>query len=413
MKIAIILFFLTYFSSAFSAYVLERIKGIDGYVDTLEFDYDGNAYVFSQMFMARFFKLNTTKDILWEIDGDVFIEGIHITTQNEVYLDLGYLYYGYVNILREDTLTYEEIAEFSFPLNNFLDDEDNLYFNSNDGMYILKPNSTTAILIKNLEDYNLYYGHDNIGIDKLGNIYLAVDGQDNKSIAVITKEAKQQEIPSAELFHLPSINWVEYLTVDDSNNAWIFDTNYTYSYIKKISDNNLENVRTDEYYRIQFVEAAKDRVYVEAISKVNGTAFFITGDGTVHKIPELENVPSSLFSFGTRVSDKEGNIYFGFHHPWDKGQILIVRPDANNTWIQFPEGVVVKILVLDENEDLWIGSAEEELYVLRKGETIPVQVYVTPLVGQSFREIRVNKKTNEIFVLTSLDGLYYVKNDSD
>lgn len=92
---------------------------------------------------------------------------------------------------------------------------------------------------------------------------------------------------------------------------------------------------------------------------------------------------------------------------------MIVRPDANNTWIQFTEGVEVKILVLDENEDLWIGSAEEELYVLRKGETTPVQVYVTPLVGQSFREIRVNKKTNEIFVLTSLDGLYYVKNDSD
>lgn len=175
------------------------------------------------------------------------------------------------------------------------------------------------------------------------------------------------------------------------------------------------DVRTDNYYRVEFAVAVEDQIYVEAIFPYenNSYAFFISTDGVIHKIPELENVPRTLFSFGTGVSDKEGNVYFGFYTTWDQGQILKVRPDANNTWIQLPVGVIVNILVLDENDDLWISTNGRGFYILKKGETDPIQVSAPPEVDLNFRGIKLNKKTNEIYVLTTNDGLYYVKSDSD
>lgn len=124
MKIAL-LFLLTYFSSAHSAYVLERVTAIDGYVSELEFDSDGNAYVFSLTFTAYFHKLNATKEIIWEINDDnLFIGGIHINSQNDIYLELTDIYY--IAILKEDTLTFEPIAEYGLFNPMFLDEEGNI-----------------------------------------------------------------------------------------------------------------------------------------------------------------------------------------------------------------------------------------------------------------------------------------------
>lgn len=204
MKIAL-LFLLTYFSSAHSAYVLERVTAIDGYVSELEFDSDGNAYVFSLTFTAYFHKLNVTKEIIWEINDDnLFIGGIHINSQNDVYLELTDI--SYIAILKEDTLILEPIAEYYFLTPIFLDEEGNIYYTGNNGINLLRPNSTTPILIKNLENYEQDFNEQNFAIDNLGNVYFAVydstHPDSNLQLSVLTKEEKEEEIPSADIFDL-------------------------------------------------------------------------------------------------------------------------------------------------------------------------------------------------------------------
>lgn len=419
MKILTFLTLFTYFLSSDSAYVLQPIEGIDGDVSVVEFDYKGNAYVSSYNVSNHFLhKLNPSKEKLWTIDTSARVEQILINTQNDVYLKTFTLLTNIsLSILREDTLEIEEIYNNWLIEPIFIDEEDNVYFNTHEGVGLLRPNSTLPILIKNLEEDLNLSEETTIAIDSKGNVYFPVIGESpefNRSIAVVTKDAKQELEPYANKFILGEDLLVEYVTVDQEDNVWVFTYESASSKITKINNSTMEIISKDAANEVIDVKAVKDRIYVARsfFYEYTSPMIYLTLDGKVEVIPDLEEIKDQVIRSTKIVVDKEGNAYFGSYYSFDKGEIVIVKPnELNNTWIDFSGRVNIYVMVLDENDDLWVNTYGQGIYYLKKGETTPVYVsHPTGDYEDLINGIKVHKKTNEVFVL-SKNGLFFVSDD--
>lgn len=419
MKSVFSIIFSIFFASAVSDYVLQQINGIDGVAQAIEFDSDGNAYVSTisnEDGSPHLYKLNSAKEILWTTNITDFVSKIIINSQNDIYFQspAGPLETS-ISIFREDTLTIEKIDEiYGFAI--FLDEANNIIYTGNDGIKILRPKSTTPILIKNLEGYYIP-DEFSFGIDSKGNVYLGLTDFTlyKFSFAVLTNESKQDDNPFATNYNLDANYFIDCLTLDQNDDVWVFTSNFfSTSQILKFSNGVFSEILIDDKYETHTSKAVRDRVYVISVTfnDVIAPTYFLTLDGEVHNIQELNEVPADTYLTAQIVADNDGNAYIGAYFASERGPLVLIRPNEDNAvWISFPQIVNIDTMIVDGNDSLWIVTDGQGVYCVSKGETAAVKVVASEEVDEDlYGDVNINKRTNELLVL-GFSGLYVVSNE--
>lgn len=409
-----------FFACAGKAFIVQPIDGINGEIEIVEFDSDGNSYVLSNTNTVRhLYKLNLAKEIQWIIDNIGYVWQILINPQNDVYFlsdEDSIFNYNYLGIIREDDLHVEKIISKLGNTRMMMDGDGNIFYNGENGIFMLRPNSKTPMQIKNLEGWR-YNGGQVFAVDSIGNVYFGVQSISSDqlcSIAVVTKEAKEEEIPYATRYNTEIGYRMSFFEIDENNGLWAFTSSSYFSQIINFSNGVVEGIVLDYNYEQHIAKAVKNRIYIVSITDHSDTAptYFITLNGTVGEIPDLNNVTKDVFKNTKIVADKDGNTYFGSYYPYDKGAVVLIKPDGvNTTGIDFGDTVNVLSMMLDENEDLWVGTDGQGIYRVKKGETIP-EIATRELSSIYTGYININKKTNEVFIFSRY-GLYFVDNSSN
>jgi len=418
MKSAVIIFSLIFISNAI-AYKVEKIESFDGWSEHLEFDSNGNAYVVKNgdEDNRQLWKISPTKEVLLKIDISEDIYKIIINSYNDVYVIFSNQ--GRLFILNEKTLSLKEIDSDTY-LYFALDNDGNLFYNDVNGIYFLKRNSTIPVLIKNLEYYHLL-SNKWVDTDIEGNTYIGVnyDFSYDSSVAIITKESKEKNIPYADLISLDDNRMITLVLLDQNQNLLImtYDPDTKIGYIQKLVNNKLKTIFYDEDTQDHKALIVEDRIYLIAYSIEKWSrVYFITSDEDVVQIPELNQLTIQFYFAASLANDKDGNVYvdvgLALDPPINSTLAFIKQGEVSATGIEIEgtpgqyDGINSYSMMVDEDDVLWFLKYNSDLFYVKKG------AYKSDKLGDGKYDFpKLNRITNEVYLM-SRDGLYYVSNDS-
>lgn len=416
MKLTIIISLI--FIGANCAFKVEQFPDFEGKSEIIESDSEGNTYIVeNNEGIRKFWKINSEREVWWKIDIIDEVYKIIITSQNDVYVFFWPEGEGiHLATLNEDTASFVEIDSFH-TYNFVIDNDDNIIYSKEEGINLLRPKSNSPILIQNLEGFS-FSDEKQVITDSEGNIYIAAKEVSTQAnyIAIITNDAKQEEIPHADLVFLAVDRNVESILLDQNQNLWVISylTNgrTPYGYIEKLVNGAFELIFYDEKHQGHKATAAKDRIYVITWTQwpsVPGSVFYITLDNEIVEIPELAKLTFDQ-DYGARlISDKNGNVYFGgpqdFESLINSSLGVITYEEANPVGIQFEKSGSLYDWLVDQEDNLWV--LQMGVFRVMKGENIAETVDTSDLPYYTFTHLHLNKKANEIFILGS-QGLYYV-----
>lgn len=304
-----------------------------------------------------------------------------------------------------------------------LDNNDNLFFIKENGIYLLCPNMSAPVPIKNLEDFKV---NERSVTDKLGNTYIRVykyiNGTHHYALASITKEALKEEIPQTTfVIGLNSTNDVDDLIVDEENNLWMAVEKST----SKLVNGDLKTIFPENNTkRYKYLTQSNGKTYFSAGNSSSSSIFYMTSNEEIAEVPDLKNLEESYFAIYGLV-DSVGWIYFyGAHGDLSPslGRIVIIKQGETKP-IPIPFSGAFQVITfaeLDFNDDLWLVAGD--IYRLKKEETVPqrrtnyneVCVWsfnLKKMRTTSFtRKLYSNFLTKRIYVKCADEGLFIVEN---
>lgn len=408
-------------------YNLDYVSGVVGFVELVDFDGDGNIYATS--FVKNndggrdhtLYKLSPERELLSTINLPSRIEIVykmHVTTKGDVYFFFsGDNRNNTFAILKSGSKEVELVESISHEL-FYLDPYDNLYYGRENGVHILRPNSTTPILIKNLENFYVFRP-GTATVDKDGNVYFGADGEhsSNNSVVLLTKEELQNEVPEAKFFDVQddSDEQIFDIVVDERNDIWIITAMVSYrGFVKKLAKNGTyETIKLDPTHPDLDVTAAKDRIWVVAANTFETNSpsiYYVTLDNEVVDIPELQNLTQQMYFLSESLADKDGIAYFKTFNVFTPalGSMIIINPGEKKPIpVQFfpsDPNLVVNYIFMDINEDVWVfssKSATDYIHVIKKGETT---ANIISNFGDICNDVYSNPVTKDIF-LACVGGL--------
>lgn len=418
MKLLVIIIF---FVDSAVCHQLQQIQGISNMPYQLEFDSDFNTYIIDINpinITSRLYKLNQNKDIEFTKDLPCPVVNMIVNKRNDVYVFtpkviieqnekrvIGHI--RTMRILKSGSTDFKELYTFSMPDVHkhsvpFVDEEDNLYLNTEEGVAMLRPDEEIPVIIGNLETLRIYNDWTS-AVDKKGNVYFGLDkiNESMSYVAVLDKQAKIEKFPKAR--YLDDITdrffHVTELVIDDSDNVWFSTMD---GQLKKLSNNVTKTVLLDDFSMYHGLQIASDRLFMFSQSftdEMKCSVLYVTPDDKVHSIPDLTNLDIDMCVNSKIVSDKEGNIYIAFEEPNDKGyRIATLRKNeekTKNILLDFSPNDEL-VLMPDENDDLWI--LHKNLYIVKKGTETVIPVTELPADGRYF-SLKQNEKTRDLFIL--------------
>lgn len=412
---------------------LEKIHGVLDVPYIVDIDSDSNTYIIDinqYNSTSRFYKLNHEKEILLTKELPCPIVNMIINKRNDVYLFTPKVenennerkinpLVRVPRVLKLGSMDLKELDEFSMPdvrLHSipFLDEEDYLYYNTQDGVAMLKPDMESPIQIKNLESMSI--DNDPFAmriltvstVDKLGNVFFGLHKikESEFYVAILEKEEKDKEQPTAKYLDnvVDKLSHVTEMVVDDDNSIWFATMD---GQLRKMKDGKVDVVLQDDLSMFHSLELAKDRIYFFGQSfteELKCSVLYVTLDGKTHQIPELSNLDAGLCVNSKIVPDSKGNVYISFFEPTEKGhRVVFINRETNEIKGVFNENFPETLsMMVDDNDDLWI--LHKNLYFVEKGTENPVLVPGL-LPGSDYYGMKLNKKTKEIFIIGG-SGVY-------
>lgn len=426
MKVLIITCILVSIIGSSCGFEISKIQGIKGEVIGLIFDSDSNALVIARdsvsFGLQRVYKLDAQKNILATIEVTDTITQIWVNNKNDFYIITwrpNLNDFTLVNIIRAGSSEMERIQYIVNLEDVYADDYGNLIYNtdSGTGVYYLKYNTSTPVLIKNLENFAISF-EGPVVTDYNGNTYAGGYVWDtvNQEIAnhqlVVIPAVSEEEIPEGKiiegLLDNPDIDHVDRLSVNSNNEILISITDdETTGSLKKLSDDGLTTIFTNERYQNYFTKTGKTRSvitacdYIEYVCRLS----YMTLDDEIVQISNLQNQSSVAGRYKIEIDD-DGSIFIaGFNTVVDSTVEFLNFTDSSTVGVDFGDGEEKNVddIRLDGNGNLWVLS--DAVYFIEKGTLEPVQV-------SDSRELLsvtldVNENTNEVFVGT-VDGLYVI-----
>lgn len=419
MKILIV--FLVIHIAIASSYILNSVEGVDKLVEAINFDSDGNTYVAtsnenSHNGTKRFLhKLSPSRELLWTVElpaYDAYTNAIFVNRQKDIYLH--FLGDFILTVLKANSTTFEDIDERVDYL-IFMDTDENLIYCKTPNCYVIRPNTTVPIPIKNIDQF-VSGAPAEAAFDNEGNIYFMGNFIDDLTTGVVllTKEALQEEVPYAVVFRNFSVAYPDFVRnffPDEKHNFWCFLINYDKNEgtIKKIANNSIEIVSIDKERPDIKGVYAKDRIYVVSYDYYHEsvpTIFYMTLENEIVDIPQLKNITRQQYFSIRTLADDEGYAYFQTNGEFTKelGSMVVIQPNETTPIpIGFSTtGLQVSRMFLDHNRDVWIFAMSGDVYFLKKGETTGEKI---PDFQDTCISIDSNLVTKEIF-FSCFSGLY-------
>lgn len=393
------------------AYVLESVPGTVDRIRQVEFDSNGNIYALGYIYDDAYdfanctiYKFNPKRELVSSINLPyriIIFEKLQVTQKGDVYMlffeqvdDPQDHYDGEITSVIRSGSEAIEILDFAYDNLFYLDPYDNLYYtiqigtdSSHYGIHILRPDSKTPILIKNLEDIR-DSSDGGKAVDQEGNIYFTAYAKQLKEtvLVLLTKEELQNDIPEAKpiRFMDPLSEYISQIVADDKNNIWVTERRESTStgIIKKVTNETYEIIKIEEDRPALHLVAVKDRIWVGATSYepkdgVSRDIYYITLDDKIVDVPELQNLTQNGSLNLKAVVDKDGTAYFSTPITFspELGQVVIVSPgESKPVPVEFVPDTqtVVGQIAMDINEDVWVfrDSLDEHLlFLIKKGET--------------------------------------------
>lgn len=406
-----------------SAYTITEIDGIKGEnVKQVHSDAEGNTYVLGE---KKLYKLNASNEISSVTDipkstwapmlvsrrGDAYLFFRHVRDS-----DGSPKYIGFIMRVGATGLELIDDADWYYLDRN----KNTLYYAKDFNIYVLRPNSA-SVPITNLKDYSFDSYYKGIVTDKSGNTYIPVVSKSENSLAMISKEALQEEMPQATYLNvLDDDEMIVYLKVDEENNLWIVistgNKTFTKWVIKKLTKGNLKIILMEEaptYNEIMMI-SKQNTCYIWSAQKSENftTIYYVTEENKAVPIPELKHLDGSQWI--NSVSDSEGQVYFYSANNQLSdylGKMVTVKPNDTKPIpisLRACENQMLHSVQVDFNDDVWI-LINEKLYYLKKGETLPnfaINVRSNCSIKADSR-IHINFVTKRIYISCS-DGLIVV-----
>lgn len=365
---------------------VSKIDGIFGAVKLHEFDPCFNSYVLTFNSTpcpctSHVYKLDEDYNVLYEWELNKTIKTITVTGRGDVYVTTADP--ADVLILRSNESEFDHLYPYYGKWDEkgiFLDDDDNFYHNTLEGVVLLRYNSRKPVLIKNLEGAEIKNDH---AIDCLGNIYMVTT---DERIVMIPTEERNKTVPTAKfrdditekqrIFHR--------IQTDEHNNIYfVFSTG-----VKKLTNGTLTKVIDD--LPTDFC-STDDRIFVSDMSETNFSTYYKTfgDDVMMHSLDGFE------YPVDFVRCDNSGNVYFGINTVKHKNEIYILKKgESEITKMNFPGTSFIYSMILDLDDNLVVVS--HDVYYFQNGTIDAVKIPGLPRAR--FHTAKLNRKTNDILI---------------
>lgn len=365
---------------------ISKIEGISGSVKLHEFDTDFNSYVLTFNSTqqcpctSHIYKLDPGYNVIFEWELNKTVKTITVTKEGDLYVTTADP--ANLLILRTNVSDFEELYPYYGKWEDkgiFLDDEDNLYHNSEKGVVVLKYNETEPVVIKNLENVEITSNH---ATDCEGNVFMATA---DSRIAMISAEEATKPIPTAifrdDILEKPDI--LLRIQTDEFNNLYFVLNNG----VKKLTDGKLTKIINES--PTDFCES-ENRIYVSDVSELNFSTYYKSQDEVVHSIEGFQ-YPVDLVR-----CDGSGNVFFGINTVNNENQIYVLKKgESSITKLNFPGTSHIYSMILDLNDNLVVVS--HDVYYFPKGTIDSIKI-PSGLPRARFHTAKLNEKMNDILI---------------
>lgn len=414
------LFFALFFIAGFHAFEITQIEGISGPISQAAFDNESNLWVVIEN--GSLYKLNPDKKIVWDYDLNVTVLSCDfiINMKNDMYMGCNVKEVKKSFIGRVNGTIFESLDEFDadFGLGKvILDEDDNLFYydfqiSEYNALRMLKPDGNGPIIIKGLENTTI----DEIFLDKEGNVYgsgyttTILDG----IFFVIPKEAKQDEVPEADMIDVvgEGRSGSVVSTLSDGQNIFIslFDNDDITGVVKKLSNGTLTTILEIPIHENLLGLLLEDKIIVATFFPDNDCNFlyYYKSDGSL-KLIQLSEPNKDWRSCMTLIykADESQNVYIGSRHKLGKSSLEYLHHDESETiGVDFEnDQTQVHGIEFDENGNLWAFDLNKSVFIIENGTTVAKKVEY--FEGLRPRAMIQNPNTEEIIVV-SAEGMHVI-----
>lgn len=407
------------FSLTASAFQVQQVTNVVGAVEKLILDshkWNCSLYNYEAGDYYRYYKIDAGRNVVLQVNFTMIYDMV-INSQDDVYI-FASDQVDSISLVKANSTELQTV--FKYPSKGYLtgeafvDNEDNILFNTRDGIVMLKFGDIFPVAIKYLEGYK--FRRTSTAVDNDGNIYLAkILEEGNSEIVVITSERKNLQVPYAEvideLYDPEMKKKVHELGTDVYGNILIsvqyFDYNGT---VLMIKNGTIDTIISQNDLRHYNFHVAGNRTYFLAgnpdLSAIDFICYlyYIDMNGTLNKIGRTFDADTWL-SRREIMSDEYGTLFFVTNY----NEVLMLSQNETEVKSLFKstDSDVLNFYV-ESSDTVWAITTDDTYWRIPTAPGFGA-------VGYSGRRITVITAMKKHFVgeiyIGSWDGLFVLNNE--
>lgn len=413
--------------SVISASKLMRIPNVEGPVTRMEFDSKSNTYIVTRTNANTtiLYQLNPENEVV-KLKTFIYILKIIINSEDDLFIFEGDNNDGYpwtVSIWKLPNSSTEISLIYKYPVQNldylpsrsviFIDNGDNISFNTAFGVEILKRHETLPKAIDNLDNIYIVDEHNYQLIYRSSKIIIAGSAINKRpsSVAVLMSYDTNQDIPSAVKIENPNSNLDSPTSIEkDSTDGiyFVYGGNqaklYRSRYLDGGSDTFFELLLSYHSYYYSNFYATEERFYLTARDTGRDRCYLFYGPSNQRPYLIDKALDACMCTNGLFASDSLGTLYLAanrtFYSIKKYEKLPKMFPCFDNN---------ITSLIVDGNDNVLLIAGS--LFMLPKDSTEFVMVSDSKIAKRT-SILKIKDKSNEILIGTD-KGLYVYFNVID
>lgn len=406
----VILLFCALFQNLLGAATVTKVEGIDGRIQFIESASNRISYVVTQTDNWNWQSLYClfSNDSVSLVENHLYsVLAIILNGRNELYAfdvndnsKINIWKWNYTSSVFSNMYTYNWDDDRAF--GSFFDNDDNLYFNSETGISILKYNDPYGepVNITRLNGYAIKNAYTH-AVDQDGTVYIGVYDTSGKHAFVrILKEEIDRPDPYPDFIDnaiQPDLEGLSHMTTFSGN--VIVETE---SELLRFADDSFFRIVTsfrngnDALYSFDDVLYFQRAPYPAPFGK-QCYAAYVDPNYEVHDIEDMTEDCNYYQTY-----DSEGNTYVG--RKMDSKIYYFNRNETEKRELEVPNALTVFGMTASENGDVWLLAYN--MYVVPRGSTAAIKIPDSPHIHVTReRPMKARKNTNQVLVGTDA-GLF-------
>lgn len=390
--------FLALFLNFLSAATVTKVEGIEGSVQFIESASNDIAYIVTENDnkTQSLYCLYSNNSVRLITDSLNYTLGLMLNSKNEPYAfdvnensSIRIWKWNPASLELSNPYTYFRSSPLYKPaFGSFFDNNDNLFFNSETGISILRYNENEPVNITRLDGCGMQnpYTH---AVHQDGTVYMGIWTSKEYKIVRILKEEIDNPDPYPEFINNmidPELTGLSYMTMFNGN--LFIETN---KWLLRFIDDSFYEVRNTKLSGATSLHVSGDRLFFQTRTD-SCYASYVNADFEVNEYLDMGFTGTCLYY---QTFDSEGDSFIGVA----MGSEIHSLKHNESLWdiITVPNGLTVYGITASENGDVWLLAYN--LYVVPRGSKTAIRVPDSPhvYVAQE-RPMKARKNTNQVIV---------------